>query len=133
MLHGAGMAAVLGTLSSPLGKDVILLQGTSALDLTFEDAAKLLTENPMLQVLAGGPFFAMEILVADDTGAQDGTKLREAFLTLVSSASGARFFVNVVFPIFSDDEDEACRFAKDDDVDDENDERRVWVDILDQN
>jgi hypothetical protein len=67
-------------------------------------------------------------------------------LALVRSASGARFFVNVVFPTFSDDEDEeasrfakeddedeASRFAKDDDVDEENDERRLWVDILDQN
>ncbi len=55
-------------------------------------------------------------------------------MTLVTSANGARFFVNVVFPIFSDDEDEACRFAKDDDVDDENDERRlIWVDIVVQN
>lgn len=65
---------------------------------------------------------------------------------MVRSASGARFFVKVVFPTFSDDEDEeanrfgkddeedeASRFAKDDDVDDENDERRFWVDILDQN
>jgi hypothetical protein len=67
MLHGAGMAAVVGTVSSLLGKDVILLQGISPVDLTFEDAAKLLIENPMLPVQAGGPFFAMEILVADDT------------------------------------------------------------------
>lgn len=67
MLHGAGMAAVLGTVSSLLGKDVTLLQGTSALDLTLEDAAKFLPENPIIPVLAGGPFFAMEILVADDT------------------------------------------------------------------
>jgi hypothetical protein len=68
MLHGAGMAAVLGTVSSLLlGKDVTLLQGTSALDLTLEDAAKFLPENPIIPVLAGGPFFAMETLVADDT------------------------------------------------------------------
>ena len=67
MLHGAGMAAVLGTVSSLLGKDVTLLQGTSALDLTLEDATKFLPENPIIPVLAGGPFFAMEILVADDT------------------------------------------------------------------
>jgi hypothetical protein len=50
--------------------------------------------------------------------------------------SGARFFAKcgatiVAFPVLFSDDD-ACRFAKDDDVDEENDERRFWVDILDQ-
>ena len=38
----------------------------------------------------------------------------------------------VAFPGFSNVEDVACRFAKDEDVDEENDERRFWVDILNQ-
>lgn len=54
------------------------------------------------------------------------------FLTLVRLLSGARFFAIVAFPTFSDDEDEAFRFANEDEVDDENDERRFWVDILDK-
>lgn len=69
-----------------------------------------------------------------NTKAEYGTELREetlaTFLTFVRLQSGARFFANVAFPIFSDDEDDAFRFASDEDVEDENDERRFWVDIF---
>lgn len=70
-----------------------------------------------------------------NTKAEYGTELLEAtlvmFLRLVRLLSGARFFPNVAFPIFSDDEDDAFRFAIDEDVEEENDERRFWVDIFD--
>lgn len=69
-----------------------------------------------------------------NTKAEYGTEVREetlaTFLTLVRLLSGARFFANVAFPIFSDDEDDAFRFASDEDVEEENDERRFWVDIF---
>lgn len=64
--------------------------------------------------------------------------LWETLFRLVMLLRGARFLdkcgaTAVTFPTFSDEEEEeACRFAKDDDVDDENDERRFWVDILNQ-
>lgn len=81
------------------------------------------------------------IFVLVNTKVEEGTELRETmwatFLTLVMLLSGARFLAKrgaiiVAFPGFSNVEDEACRFAKDEDVDEENDERRFWVDILNQ-
>ena len=36
----------------------------------------------------------------------------------------------MAFPTLSVDEEDACLFARDDDVEDENDERRVCVDIF---
>jgi len=51
------------------------------------------------------------------------------------SPRGARFLAKwgataVALPTFSVDEEDACLFARDDDVEEENDERRVCVDIF---
>ena len=67
MLQDAGTATALGIVSLLLGKDVTLLKGTTALDLTFKDAGKLVLENAVLPVLGRGAFFALAILVADGT------------------------------------------------------------------
>jgi hypothetical protein len=58
-----------------------------------------------------------------------------AFFWFVMSPRGARFLAKwgataVAFPTLSVDEEDACLFARDDDVEDENDERRVCVDIF---
>ena len=50
MLQDAGTATALGIVSLLLGKDVTLLKGTTALDLTFKDAGKLVLENAVLPV-----------------------------------------------------------------------------------
>ena len=81
------------------------------------------------------------IFVLVNTKVEEGTELREAmwatFLTLVMLLSGARFLAKwgaiiMAFLGFSNVEDEACRFAKDEDIDEENDERRFWVNIRNQ-
>lgn len=68
---------------------------------------------------------------------EGGTVERALLVRLVMLPRGARFFARrgggtavtlLLLPTFSDEE--ACRLAKDDVVDDENDERRFWVDIL---
>lgn len=55
MLHGAGTTIMLGTISSLLGRKVIILE-TAALDCTFKGA---------LLVVGGRSFFTLAILVTE--------------------------------------------------------------------
>lgn len=68
ILHGAGAgtAAMAGTASSLLEREVTL-EGTLKLGLTFEDVGKLFVEIPTLLVQARGPFFTLAILVVHGT------------------------------------------------------------------
>lgn len=67
MLHGAGTAAILETVSPLPGREVAL-QETTVLVLTFKDVGKLFPEDPvLLLVQAGGPLFTLAILAEQGT------------------------------------------------------------------